>query len=145
MALFDNMNPALAQNGQSPPNPQQTSGAPDYPTGAWGNQAPNLAGGLQQFVQGQGAGNPFMARLQAAMQQNPQLAQLFGGSGGQMPLGGPQTPASAGSANAMQPPIPQAGQIATPGAGGTGGPPQGNPMGMQPGMLAAGMQRYLGR
>jgi hypothetical protein len=58
MALFDQFGPAQANNGQAPPSPQATSGAPGFPFGSWGNQPPNMAGGLQQFLAARGMARP---------------------------------------------------------------------------------------
>ena len=158
MALFDQLGAAQAGNGQAvPPNPPpQTSGAPGFNPGSWGNQPPNLAGGLQQFMQGMG-GNPLMARLQAAMQQNPQLAHLFGGGpqgieanqGQAGPFGvnpGQSGAGPFGVTPSQSGPPPGGAVMATPGAMqnqmGGGAPPAPGAMG---GNFAGGLRGFLGR
>ena len=56
--IFDNFNASQANNGQAQPNPQVASGAPGFQFGSWGNQPPNMAGGLQQFLATRGMARP---------------------------------------------------------------------------------------
>lgn len=82
--IFDNFNASQANNGQAPPSPQATSGAPGFPFGSWGNQPPNMAGGLQQFLAARGMARP----------QPGALAPAGAPPGAQPGMFGAPTPAS---------------------------------------------------
>lgn len=88
--IFDNFNVSQANNGQAPPSPQATSGAPGFPFGSWGNQPPNMAGGLQQFLAARGMAQPMPGATQPPMQPGMQNPQTNGPMPGGAQAGGPQ-------------------------------------------------------
>jgi hypothetical protein len=126
MALFDTMNPALAQNGQGAPNVQQNLSPPGIFSG-FGNTPSNLAGGLQQFMNPQ-----FMAMLQL-MQRGTAPGAAPAGAPGAAPAGAPG-------------PVPGVGMTTPAGAvpsqmAGAAPPQQGYPTGN----LASGLNAFLRR
>lgn len=130
MALFDQFGAGQAGNGQAAPNPQMTQGAPGFQFGSWGNQPPNMAAGLQQFLAARGMarpqpGGPGMPGQPPQPQPQPGMPP----QGGPMPvtqsIQGGQT---GGGMNNAQP-MPGGPPAATLGSGGN---------------LAGGMQQFLG-
>jgi hypothetical protein len=100
MALFDQFGPAQANNGQAPPSPQATFGAPGFPFGSWGNQPPNMAGGLQQFLAARGMARPQPGATQPPMQPPTPPAQPPGAGAAVMPQTGNPMVASQGPSSA---------------------------------------------
>lgn len=92
MALFDQFGPAQANNGQAPPSPQTTFGAPGFPSGSWGNQPPNMAGGLQQFLASRGMAQPQPGGMQTNGPMQPQAPQQPGMIGAPVQAGGVPQP-----------------------------------------------------
>src|ERR1700750_3364469 len=77
--IFDQFGAAQANNGQAAPSPQATFGAPGFPFGSWGNQPPNMAGGLQQFLASRGMARPQPGQAQPPVAQGaPAQTGTFG-------------------------------------------------------------------
>ena len=127
--IFDNFNASQANNGQAQPNPQVASGAPGFQFGSWGNQPPNMAGGLQQFLASRGMARPQPGGMAGGVMQGGAVTQPQQPG---MPMNASQGPSSA-AVMPQQSPMLGASQ---PGIGASS--PSGGAS------YAGGMQQFLG-